>query len=84
MLFTPHQATGTPGEVFAPRPGPAAGTYAYPWNPAAPDVEQSSVRPTAGDDDLDDDDETETDMVPGFEPTSYSAAGPHDSDHPTA
>jgi len=95
MLFTPHQATGTPGEVFAPRPGPAAGTYAYPWNPAAPDVEQSSDRPTADDDPaaLDDDEETETDMVLGFEPTgysaagphdSYSAAGPHDSDHPTA
>jgi hypothetical protein len=83
MLFTPHQATGTPGEVFAPAPGPAGGTYAYPWSPAAPDAEQSSVRPTADDDsaDLDDD---ETDMVPGFEPTSYSAAGPRDSDHPVA
>ena len=82
MLFT-QQATGTPGQVFAPASGPAAGAYAYPWSPAAPDAGQSSVRPTADDDpaDLDDD---ETDMVPGSEPTSYSAAGPRDSDHPTA
>jgi hypothetical protein len=88
MLFTPHQGTGTPAESFAPPSGPAAGTYAYPWSPAAPGAQQSSVRPTADDDDpadlddddLDDDDETETDMVPGFEPTSYSGSG----DHPTA
>jgi len=86
MFFTPHQDTGTPAESFAPPSGPAAGTYAYPWSPAAPDAEQSSVRPTADheDDDepadLDEDDETETDVVPGFEPTSYSGSG----DHPTA
>jgi hypothetical protein len=85
MLFTPRQATGTPSEAFGSGPGPAAGTYVYPWSPAVPDVEQGSVRPTADDDDLDDDDlddddETETDMVSGFEPTSYSGSG----DHPTA
>jgi hypothetical protein len=85
MLFTPHQGTGTRAEPFAPAPGPAAGTYAYPWRPAAPDAGQSGIRATADDDDLDDDDlddddETETDMVSGFEPTSYSGSG----DHPTA
>jgi len=85
MLFTPHQGAGTLAESFAPPSGPAAGTYAYPWSPAAPGAEQSSVRPTADHDDddpadLDDDDETETDMVPGFEPTSDSGSG----DHPTA
>jgi hypothetical protein len=60
MLFTPHQGTGTPAESFAPPSGPAAGSYAYPWSPAAPAAEQSSVRPTAADDDpadLGDDDD---------------------------
>ena len=85
MLFTPRQATGTPSQAFGSGPGPAAGTYVYPWSPAAPDAQQSSVRPTADDDDLDDDDlddddETETNMVSGFEPTSYRGSG----DRPTA
>jgi hypothetical protein len=87
MLYTPHQGTGTPGESFAPPSGPAAGTYVDPWSPAAPVAEQSSGRRPMADDypaDLEDDDETETDMVRGFEPTSYSGTGPRDSDHPTA
>jgi hypothetical protein len=86
MLFTPHQASGTPAEPFAPASGPAAGTYGNPWSPAAPDAGQSSVQATADDDaaDLDDDDETETGIVPGFEPTRYSGTGPRDSDQPTA
>jgi hypothetical protein len=69
MLFTPHQAAGTP-PAFAPGPGPASGADAYRWNPAAPDAGGT---------------ETETGMLPGFEPpTSYTETAPRDGDHPTA
>jgi hypothetical protein len=70
MLFPPHQA-GAPREAFGPMSGPAAGADAYPWSPAAPDAgRQSSVRPpsvTEESGNLDDDD-SETGIVPGFEP----------------
>jgi hypothetical protein len=52
--------------------GPAAGADAYPWSPAAPDAgQQRSIRPAAAaaDESGDlDDDESETGIVPGFEP----------------
>jgi hypothetical protein len=71
MLFTPHQAAGTPPGAFAPGPGPAAGADGYQWNPAAPDAgQQSSVQPPAASDDSGDldDNKAERGMVPGFEP----------------
>jgi hypothetical protein len=72
MLFSPHQAAGSPREAFGPMSGPAAGADAYPWSPAAPDAgQQRSIRPAAAaaDESGDlDDDESETGIVPGFEP----------------
>jgi hypothetical protein len=70
MLFPPHQA-GAPREAFGPMSGPAAGADAYPWSPAAPDAgRQSSVRPPAVTEESGnlDDDDSETGIVPGFEP----------------
>ena len=88
MIFTPHQAAGAPRDAFGPVPGPAAGADAYPWSPTTPDTgQQSSVRPADDVEDLDDvdDDESETRIVPGFEPpASYTGTPPRDSDHPTA
>ena len=88
MLFTPHQAAGMPREAYVPVPGPAAaGADAYPWSPAAPAAgPQSSVRPAAAGDDSTglDDDETESGIIPGFEPpTSYTEGAPRDGDSPT-
>jgi hypothetical protein len=73
MLFTPHEAAGTPRGTFGPVPSPASsGADAYPWNPAAPDADGTGT-------------ETETGMVPGYEqPTSYTTTAPRDGDHPTA
>jgi hypothetical protein len=75
MLFTPHEAAGTPRGTFGPVPSAASsGADAYPWNPATPEAAGTGNGT-----------ETETEMVPGFEPpTSYTATAPRDGDHPAA
>ncbi len=78
MLFTPHEVVGAV-------PGPGAGPDVYSWNPAAADP--AGLADLDDDADLDDpagqdDHDTGSGVVPGYEMISYT--GPREGDQPTA